>query len=144
MKRIDWDISIRMGNLVNAQQGMCVDNVARTIRLAGHELPQKARYVEGIWYLGGQIFQHAWIETDDSIIDPTLAAIVPKALLCERMEYHVIINRSLEDFLAYVGDQAPQATGRLKLLLPSDDSRIDEMIDKVDPLPGHSPRSRSS
>lgn len=73
-KQVDWNESNRIATAVSAQPGRCVSNVARAFLYYLHLLPADALYIQGLWLLGGQCDSHVWIETDQTIIDPTLAA----------------------------------------------------------------------
>lgn len=76
-KRIDWDASRRLHDLVSAEEGECARNASRAILDHASALPPEAVYVEGAWNVEGDPDGHAWIETPTAIIDPTLAALSP-------------------------------------------------------------------
>jgi len=71
-KPTDCVLSKLLAELVDAREGRCFANCARAFLYFREKLPADAEYVEGFWMVGGQSEPHAWIETEEAIIDPTL------------------------------------------------------------------------
>jgi hypothetical protein len=103
VKDIDFNRSKRVAVLVGAEFGKCATNVATAFLEAREELPNQLQYVEGLLMIGGQANLHAWIETDDTIIDPTLA-VWPEAWLQERTgdDHYPILQYSADEFLNHL------------------------------------------
>ena len=67
----DWQKSKEVAKAIDARIGGCVLNTARAVLDFRHLLPVHLMVVEGYWMSGGQLDGHAWIESEDNIIDPT-------------------------------------------------------------------------
>jgi hypothetical protein len=132
MKDIDFDTSNRIATLVGAEVGLCATNVAIAFLQAKAEMPDQSQYIEGLWWIGGQVVLHAWIETDDSIIDPTLA-VSSKSLLREKIGHYPIERYSEDEFLKHLREEAFTLRSRRELGLTWDDPRVEALRKKIDP-----------
>lgn len=72
MKALDIKLSEQLAEKIKAKSAECWRNAYNALI----ESPG-AYYVEG-WAFGGIAFEHGWIETDNSIIDPTLYKDPPR------------------------------------------------------------------
>ena len=72
MKQVDWEESKNISQLIDAREYCCVTNIARAFLRFKNDIPHDAVYTEGFRMDGGQRGKHTWIETANSIIDPTL------------------------------------------------------------------------
>lgn len=134
MKDIDFSASKRVAKLVNAEIGKCATNVATAFLKAREILPNQSQYVEGVLMIGGQSNLHAWIETEDTIIDPTLG-VWPKAWLQERTgnDHYPILRYSTDEFLDRLKNEAFTLGAIRELILTDDDPKVKEKRKKIDP-----------
>ena len=113
LKSVDLTASERIADLVGAQEGRCVANVLVAILYHREALPENIRYVEGLWMVSGQTDIHAWIETEDTIIDPTLVRL--------RFEFHKrsepILYLCEEEVKARFGGRVIKPGDQLELIL---------------------------
>jgi len=130
MKEIDWVMSKRIADIVDARVGECVTNVLRAFLDHPDILPKDAVFVEGLYVLGGQEGLHAWIETTDSIIDPTIVNET-KGILSERIQHHKVHSRDKNEILELYGDEPREPGNGLQMKLTWDDPRIDEIIREI-------------
>jgi hypothetical protein len=132
MKKVDWSTSTKVADIVDSQIGECVANVARAMLDFRNILPEDAVYVEGLWKIGGQLACHAWIDTSDSIIDPTLVRETNHQLR-ETVEHYPIQTYSTDQLRRRFGNR-PRGPGvRLKMELDWDDPRVERLSKEVDP-----------
>ena len=97
-------------------------------------LPRDAVYVEGLWKIGGQVACHTWIETNDTIIDPTLACEENDQL--RESARHYAIDTYTEDQVRIRFANQPREPGnRLEMNLGWHDPRVRKLADEID-LPG--------
>lgn len=134
MKDIDFNRSKRVAVLVGTEVGKCATNVATAFLEAREELPNQLQYVEGLLMIGRQANLHAWIETDDTIIDPTLA-VWPETWLQERTgdDHYPILQYSADEFLNRLKEEAFTPRTRRELMLAEDDPRVKEKRMEIDP-----------
>lgn len=78
------------------------------------------------------MYLHAWIETKDMIIDPTLA-VSSGSMIQEGLDYYPIIKYSAEVFIDHLREK--DYTGEVKrdLELSWDDPRVESLGKKIDP-----------
>ncbi len=74
-KKIDHKLSEELAKLTNATVGNCARNVCISFLRYREILPDDSFYIEGTWIVQGQFDLHAWIESENSIIDPTYAVL---------------------------------------------------------------------
>jgi hypothetical protein len=132
MKSVDWHTSEKIADIVDARIGECVANVTRALLDFRNTLPKDAVYVEGLWMFGGQLYNHTWIETRYTIIDPTLARETNWELRGTAKHYS-IDTYSEEELETRFADQ-PRGPGvRLEMKLNWDDPRVVKLAHEVDP-----------
>lgn len=131
-KPVDWTISERIRNLVNARMGECVANVARAFLRYRSELPPDAKFTEGIWMYGGQAILHTWIETVDSVIDPTLACETNVSLRYSSKHYRLrsVSERKIAERFR---DKAIEPGVFLQMTLTWSDPDVEALRKVVDP-----------
>lgn len=132
MKPVDWHTSEKVRNAVNAQLGECVANVARAFLKFPDLLPNDAVYVEGLWKLGGQLNLHAWIETQTSIIDPTLA-LQSNTLLREGVGHYAIQSLVGDEIVKRFRKRSIEPGVVFQVELGWDDARVEKLAHEVDP-----------
>ena len=96
MKEIGWDSSYKLATIIDARIGECKTNVIRAFLDYRNMLPGDAVIVEGLHLIGGQVYGHAWIETPEYIIDPTIVCEENESLK-ETVKYDKV--RELEENL---------------------------------------------
>lgn len=132
MKRIDWQESKIVKEAVDAQVGECVANNVRAFLRSRHLILRNAEYVEGLWLIGGQLGIHAWIETPNSIIDPTLLCW-KNASLRNSAKHYAIQSLSGDEVIEKYKDQSIEAGGVLQVDLSWADPRVEKLSHEVDP-----------
>ena len=132
MSQLNWQLSERVAELVSAELGSCVANVARAFRCFRSELPAKAAIVQGIWMIGGQPGLHVWIEAGEMIIDPTLVCESNTALR-QTATHHPIDRFTEAEFAARHKYEVIAPGARLEMDLSWDDPRVEELLDRIDP-----------
>lgn len=135
MKNLDLDQSKKIALLVNAEVGKCASNVATAFLQARADLYGCPHYVEGLWIIGGQNYLHAWIETNDVIIDPTFA-VLTGSMSREEVKYCRILSYSEDEFLDRLRKVSFTIGAKLELVLNRDDPRVDLALQEVDPPGG--------
>jgi len=111
---------------------MCVANVAKTFVHFGQQVPADAEYVEGLWIASGQVDIHAWIETEDRILDPTLMRLAERVHR-ECVPHFPILRRSRQEVLDRFVDLSLKSTQCLDLILDWDDPCVERVRHVVDP-----------
>jgi hypothetical protein len=131
-KIIDLDKSDKIASLVDAKVGMCHTNVAKAFLLDNCLLSDRSDYVEGIWMSEGQAYLHAWIETDDSIIDPTYE-VSPDRTKLGTTGHFVIKRYNAVEYLAVLRKEGFKIESSRKLSIKWDDPEVIELLHKIDP-----------
>jgi hypothetical protein len=129
MKKIDFLLSGRIATIVGAERGMCHTNVPLAFLRARAELPDQIEYVEGLWRVDGQVVFHAWIETDDFIIDPTLAVTSMPSL---HKQHFPIYRYSENGFLQRLDKDGFKVGSKRDLWLSWDDPKVVELYREID------------
>ena len=111
---------------------MCVANVAKAFVFYGQQVPADAEYVEGLWLVGGQVDIHAWIETQDRILDPTMMRLADW-LHREGVPHFPILRQSRHEVMRRFKQLSFDSTDRLDLILNWDDPRVERVRRVVDP-----------
>jgi hypothetical protein len=135
MKQLDLDKSKKIALIINAEVGKCASNVATAFLEARADLQSCPRYIEGLWMIGGQPNLHAWIETDDVIIDPTFA-VLTVSISREEAKYCSLLSYSEDEFLDRLEKVSFTIGSNLELVLNWEDPRVDLALQILDPLPG--------
>ena len=131
-KPVDWDSSHRLACTIDARMGECVANVARAFLDFPGFLPADAQPVQGYWMIGGQLGLHAWIETSETIIDPTLAAEKNPALR-STSRHHPILRFTREQLRAHYGGVDRSPGTRLEFIVSEDDPEVKRLSHQLDP-----------
>jgi hypothetical protein len=115
-KTIDWVKSNLIADIIDARLSECVANVTRAFLDFRHILPKNAFYVEGLYWYGGQLFLHTWIETANHIIDPTIIREMNDELR-ETIRHYKILRRTESEIHRVYGsvDRAPGHRLNMKL-----------------------------
>jgi len=132
MKQTNRQLSEKIRKLVNAEEGMCAENVSRAFIDHREALPEGAVYVEGIWMVEGQPDIHAWIEAGDQIIDPTYMCLPPYARN-ERVPYYPICHLSWDEAYQQYRNQIVKPGKKLALMLTWDNPKVKKVLNKVNP-----------
>ena len=132
MKGIDWDRSKYIADVIDARQGECVANSVRAFLDYRDILPEDAVYVEGLYVYGGQSGPHAWIETNNAIIELSLVRET-NIMLRETATHHKILTRSEDEIKKEYGSEPRSPGVRLMIIIAWDDPRVIRLLKEIDP-----------
>ncbi len=128
MKEINWDRSNTLANIIDARIGRCKTNVIRAFLDYRNDLPKDAVLIEGLYLIGGQPFGHAWIETREYIIDPTLI-LEENESLKETVKYDKVIDWEETQIRREYSDQQITPDTEILVNIDFDDPDIKEELD---------------
>lgn len=131
-KEIDWETSKLISASIEAEIGECVANVGRAILQIKDQLPDNSVFVEGLYKVGGQLGLHAWIETETTIIDPTVVLQTP-SVLREQLLHFPIKTLSMNDAIEYFRSLNVDKGGFLHVSLDWSDEQVIRVAHEVDP-----------
>jgi hypothetical protein len=132
MKLINWKKSEQLMKMVDARSGECLANVVRSFLLFPDTLPQDAVCVEGIWKIGGQLYLHTWIETDDTIIDPTLSLPENRNYWIDT-EHYKIRQFNKEELKHRFWNQFLGPGVQLEMTINWNDQKVEQIRHEIDP-----------
>lgn len=134
MNSVDWATSKIIADIVDARISECVANVVRAFLDYRNILPEDAIHVEGLYWYGGQIGLHTWIETKNYIIELSLVRETNRELR-ETIRHYKILTRDENEIKKLYGDK-PRAPGdSLIMELNWDDPRVEKLANEVDSPP---------